>query len=329
MSVPRPRLSARTSSSRSTTSSSSAKPFTRRTPSSWRRYLSARAGLIQITVTGLLWGTAGVSVQLLRQATTLSPISIGFYRLAIATLVLLGLRSPRTLVTALRSAPLALLLTGLGLGTYQALYFVAVTLGGVSVATVISLGLAPVVTAGWETVIARRRPGRITLTTLTAGLAGLILITTSTTRASSTAPRPLLGLLAAISCGLVYAATTILSRHLAQRIEPMTLTTLSTGIGALALAPPAVIAGIGFPLGASTLGLLAYLGIVTTALAYVLFYAGLRTTSGSTAAVLTLLEPLTAALLAVLLLGEALPLPALAGGLLLLAAIAVLYLSAG
>jgi DME family drug/metabolite transporter len=315
----------------STSTSSSTSTYTTR--SAWRLRLAARTGLIQITVTGLLWGTAGVCVQLLRQATGLSPISIGFYRLAIATLVLLALRSPRTLITALRTAPPALLLTGLGLGTYQALYFIAVTLGGVSVATVISLGLAPVVTAGWETLIARRRPSRITLITLASGLTGLILITTSTTRASSTAPRPLLGLLAAISCGLVYAATTILSRHLAQRIEPLTLTTLSTGIGALALAGPALIAGIGFSPQPSrqaltlTLALLAYLGVVTTALAYVLFYAGLRTTSGSTAAVLTLLEPLTAALLAVLLLGEALPIPALAGGLLLVAAIAVLYLS--
>ena len=52
-----------------------------------------------------------------------------------------------------------------------------------------------------------------------------------------------------------------------------------------------------------------------------LFYAGLRTTSGSAAVVLTLLEPLTAALLAVVVLGERLTLPITVGGLLLLGAV--------
>jgi DME family drug/metabolite transporter len=77
------------------------------------------------------------------------------------------------------------------------------------------------------------------------------------------------------------------------------------------------------PLRPEPLLMLVYLGIVTTALAYWLFYSGLRTTIGSTAAVLTLLEPAAAAVLAVLLLGEALPRAAWLGGALLVAAIAI------
>jgi len=67
--------------------------------------------------------------------------------------------------------------------------------------------------------------------------------------------------------------------------------------------------------------MLAYLGVVTTAVAYALFYAGLRTTPGSAAVVLTLFEPLTAAVLAVVILGEPASLPAVAGGVLLLGAV--------
>ncbi|MBM0280096.1 EamA family transporter, partial [Micromonospora sp. STR1s_6] len=94
----------------------------------------ARTGLIQITVTGVLWGTTGVAVQLLRESTGLSPVSIGFHRLAIAALVLLACTAgrPRTLLAALRAAPVPLLLTGVGLGLYQALYFVAVAWAGVT-----------------------------------------------------------------------------------------------------------------------------------------------------------------------------------------------------
>lgn len=284
-----------------------------------------RAGLLKISAAGLLWGTTGVVVQLIHQATALTAVGIGFYRLAIAAAVLLVIRHPRSVLAALRMAPVGLVLTGIGLGAYQALYFVAVTLGGVSIATVISLGLAPVLLAGWETVRARRLPDRTTSATLIAGVLGLLLITLSTGQPTEGAPHPLLGLLAATACGVCYAASTVISRHQAQRIDAMTLTTISTGVGALALAPLALIGGIAVPLRPGPVLMLVYLGIVTTAVAYALFYEGLRTTAGSTAAVLTLLEPLTAAMLAVLILGEALPLPALVGGALLLGAIAILY----
>jgi drug/metabolite transporter, DME family len=71
---------------------------------------------------------------------------------------------------------------------------------------------------------------------------------------------------------------------------------------------------------------LLYLGIVSTALAYGLFFAGLHSTPTEVASVLTLLEPLTATGLAVVLLGEGLPPAGLLGALLLLVAVGVLFL---
>ena len=60
--------------------------------------------------------------------------------------------------------------------------------------------------------------------------------------------------------------------------------------------------------------------------AYGLFYAGLRTTPGSVAMILTLLEPVTAVGLAAPLLGERLTTANVLGGSLLVAAVAALYL---
>ncbi|MGV9212008.1 DMT family transporter [Micromonospora sp. RB23] len=290
---------------------------------------AARSGLLQITVTGVLWGTTGVAVQLLREGAGLSPVSIGFYRLAIAALVLLAYTAGRlrTLAAALRAAPAPLLLTGVGLGLYQALYFAAVALAGVSVATVVSLGLAPVLAAAWESLRARRLPGPVRLGTLVAAVVGLALITGSTAEPTTAAPAPLLGLLAAAGSGLGYAVTTLISRQVSQHTAPMTLTTISTVVGALTLAPMALVAGVSVPVRLDTLTLLLHLGVVTTAVAYALFYAGLRTTPGSVAAVLTLLEPLTAAALAVALLHEPLPLPVIIGAALLLTAVAATYLA--
>ncbi|MCX5122095.1 DMT family transporter [Micromonospora sp. NBC_00362] len=78
------------------------------------------------------------------------------------------------------------------------------------------------------------------------------------------------------------------------------------------------------PGGAASLTSLLYLGMATMALAYGLLYDGLRTTSGSTATAATLLEPVSAALLAVILLNERLAWPALVGGTMILAAVASL-----
>ncbi|SCF28625.1 DMT family transporter [Micromonospora chokoriensis] len=289
----------------------------------------ARTGLIQITVTGVLWGTTGVAVHLLHDSTGLSSVSIGFHRLAIAALVLLACTAGRlrTVLAALRAAPVPLLLTGVGLGLYQALYFAAVTWAGVSVATVVSLGVAPVLAAAWESARARQIPGPVRLGTLVAAVTGLVLITTATADPGAAAPAPLLGLLAAAGSGLGYAVTTLISRHASQHTTPMTLTTISTVVGALTLAPFALVSGIGVPVRPDTVALLLHLGVITTAVAYALFYAGLRTTAGSVAAVLTLLEPLTAAVLAVALLHEPLPLPVVVGGALLLSAVAATYLA--
>ena len=67
-----------------------------------------------------------------------------------------------------------------------------------------------------------------------------------------------------------------------------------------------------------------YLGLVPTALAYGLFTVGLRRIPATVAGITTLLEPLTAATLGVLLFGERLGVAGAVGALLLLAAIALL-----
>lgn len=46
-------------------------------------------GLVQITVTAVLWGTTGVVVQVLHDR-GLSPVSLAFYRLAVGAVVLLA-----------------------------------------------------------------------------------------------------------------------------------------------------------------------------------------------------------------------------------------------
>jgi len=70
-----------------------------------------------------------------------------------------------------------------------------------------------------------------------------------------------------------------------------------------------------------------YLGIATTSIAYILFSAGLKRIPSSSAVTLSLAEPLTAAILSVLVVGERLNVTSWIGVALLLGGILVLTLS--
>ena len=293
----------------------------------------ARIGLVQVCAAGVLWGTGGLAVTVLHERDGLGAMTVSAWRMVLAAGALLVFavaahRWPAVRAT-MRAHPVLTVVIGCGTAVYQGLYFVSVLLVGVSVATVVSLGLAPVLAAGWEHLRSRTRPSAREVAVLAAALAGLVLIS-ATTGHGTAAPgdAPGLGLILAVAAGVTYAATTVLGHTLAQQVEPVALTTCATAAGAVLLAPFLVVAAAArepvIGTGAASLALLAYLGIATMALAYGLLYAGLRTTSGSAATVATLLEPVAAALLAVLLLDERLPWQAWLGGGLILAAVAAL-----
>lgn len=295
---------------------------------------SARLGLLQVCAAGLLWGTGGLVVTLLHDRDGLGAMTVSAWRMALAAVALVGFaavtRRTGVVLETMRTHPVLAITVGCGTALYQGFYFVSVLLVGVSVATVVALGLAPILAAVWEHLTARTRPAGREAAVLTAALAGLVLISTATGGGSAgSGGEPGLGLFLAVASGATYAATTVLGHRLAQRVDPVALTTCATAAGALALAPfLGVAASTGGPVFASdavSAALLVYLGVATMALSYGLLYAGLRTTSGSAATVATLVEPLSAALLAAALLGERLTWPALVGGALILAAVVALH----
>lgn len=297
---------------------------------------STRIGLLFVCLAGILWGTGGLALEIVRDHSPMSVLTVSAYRMLIAAVALLvaalALRRGPHLVALVRAHPVRAVAVGLGTGAYQALYFGSVATAGVTVATVVSLGLAPVLLAVVDLVRARRRTAtrstvRLTLV-VSSALSGLVLVSMASGMASGVSavgPRPVLGLLLAIASGSVYAATTALGSTLLASgdVDPLALTTVATTAGAVGLVPVALAGGGPFVTSDPTvLGTLAYLGIFTMALAYGLFYAGLRTTRSGAAVVATLLEPVTAAVAAAVLLGERLGVLGIVGSVLILAAVA-------
>jgi len=287
-------------------------------------------GLVQVSCTGILWGTGGLAVVLVRRNAELSALTISAYRTGIAAVVVLAvvlaLRRGPGVWQVLARSPVRAGGVGLLTGAYQGLYFVSVVAVGVTVSTVVSLGLAPVLLTGVTSLRTRTAPSPRAAAVVVVALAGLVLVAGSS-GAGITGPHPLLGILTALGSGTAFAAATALGEPLARAADPLAIAAVTTTVATLGLAPLALgTAAIGGSAVVTTdpaaLLILLYLGAITMALAYGLLYAGLRTTTSSTAVVATLLEPVTAAAMAALFLGEALRPAGVVGSLLILLALA-------
>src|SRR2546427_323414 len=165
------------------------------------------------------------------------------------------------------------------------------------------LGLIALAAVSWGTTgsVTTLLVSRASATPL-LGVAGTALLVAAPV-ATPTAPRPLSGVLLALAAGLAYALYVVIAKAAVMRTAPLRLAALTFAVAAVLMAPALLMPGAATQLALGWLGLL-YLGAVTTAGAYALYTAGLRYVSASAAGVASLLEPLTATLLGVLLFGE-------------------------
>ena len=284
-------------------------------------------GFLFVVLAALCWGTAGISGRIVSDRSDLTSLDIAWYRLAIGALVLIAgwaltARRRSAAVPLTRPVAVRLALVALGLAAYQLAFFTAVGRAGVSISTLVALGLAPLLIAVGAVLLGHGRPDGATTATLVVALVGLVLLV-GISAGESVGTAVLLGALLAAGSGLGYAVVTLAGGGVPAGV-PVTMAGF-TG-GALLLTPVVVIQGLHVPTDAVSLAVLLYLGLVPSALAYALFFTGVRTLPGAVAAILTLLEPLTATVLATAFLGERLAPGAVAGGALVLAAVAGLYL---
>jgi DME family drug/metabolite transporter len=286
-------------------------------------------GFLLVVLAALCWGTSGISGDVVADRTGLDPLDIAWHRMAIGAAVLVAVhvavhlargRGARTRLTpGLRCRLVAV---GAGLAVYQSAYFAAVATAGVSIATLVSLGLAPLLVAVGSTVLGHGRPDRATRLALAVALGGLVLLV-GVSAGGDDGGAVLLGALSAVGCAIAYAGVVLLSARVPDGVPT---TTAGFAAGAVLLTPVALVVGLDLTTDPLALGLLVYLGLVPTALAYGLFFTGVRVVPAAVASIVTLLEPLTATALAAAVLGERLAPTALAGGVLMLGAVTALYL---
>ena len=274
-------------------------------------------GLSYLVTSGVLWGTGGLTGSLLSRVAGLPALSVAACRLTVGgglivvALTVTGRRRP-----AGRAAWTRVTVVGLLAALFQACYFTAVSLTSVPLATLVTIGSAPVIVRCAERGAGRRAVGSTCL-----ALAGLGLLVGVPSGPGAAAVLAGAGLAVLAAGG--FAAITLLGARPVPGLDELTVTGFGFSVGGLALLPLATVTGgPGFRPGAEAIGLLIVLGLGPTAVAYTLYFRGLRHAAASTAALLALLEPLTGAVLAAFLLGQRLRGTGIAGAVILAAAVA-------
>ncbi|GAA0442849.1 transporter [Acrocarpospora corrugata] len=266
---------------------------------------------LAIVAAAVLWGTAGTAGTFAAAGS----VSLAAARLVIggSILALLSIRSRAGFSPAL-------LLGAVCVAAYQLCYFAAVARTGVAIGTVVAIGSGPVFTGLLSWGLDRVTPSGRWLGGTAAAVAGCAVLVLG--GGDGGADPGGIGL--ALVGGLLYATYAVTAARAIDRGMPSD-TVMGTMFGgaAVLMLPVLLLSGPGFLATPSGLLTALYLGAATTALAYLLYGRGLRTTPVATAATLALAEPAVAALLGVAVLGERLTILSWAGLSLLAASLIV------
>ncbi|PWI46109.1 EamA family transporter [Streptomyces sp. ICBB 8177] len=270
-------------------------------------------GLLYVAFAATAWGTAGAAASLLYRDSGIGPITLSFWRyvggLALLLPVQAHRRRTRPAAPRRRRPARDILVTGVGLTVFQSAYFAGVQATGLAVGTVVTMGASPVLVALGGRLLMGERLGRAGTVCVLGALTGLVvLVLGGAGGGGHGAVRPA-GVALALLSAAAYACITLYSRRRGQDAaggDPLETTLWSFGVGAVCLLPIALWQGLwrGVHDTGRTLELLGYLTTVPTALAYALFFAGLTVVRASTVSVVSLIEPVAAAAIAVALLGE-------------------------
>jgi drug/metabolite transporter, DME family len=310
--------------------------------------------LIYLVFSGVLWGTGGLTGRLLSLHTHLSPTAVAGYRLLIGGVLLVlfatatgtrstarstalqsraEARSGRLRATAPsdghhglclpraahlgRAAWIRVGVIGALSAGFQACYFAAVALTDVSLATLLTIGTAPILVVAFEQATGRRRLDARVAATVALAVAGLGLLVGEPPR-GITAAHLALGALFAIGSAAGFSAISLIGKNPVPGLDEVTMTGYSFTLGGLVLIAAAVLTtGAGFAPGPVAIALLLVFGLVPTAVAYSCYFTGLRAAAASTGTVTALLEPLTGTILAAMVLGDRLTVIGAAGAVLL------------
>lgn len=264
-------------------------------------------GVVAIVAASVIWGTTGTAATF---APDVSALAIGAFAMG-AGGILLVINALSELLrdrALLRRHRLSLLLGGLSVAVYPLAFYSSMRLSGVAIGTVISIASAPLFTVVLECLFSRKRISLRWGLSFVIGAAGIVLLALGQQPVSATGSTALmsyLGVGLGLLAGLSYAVYSWVARHMIEQgVNSKAAMASMFGLAAMLLLPTLLVTGQNLFATASNAGVALYMALVPMFGGYLCFSYGLRYIAASTATLITLLEPVVAVLLAVLIVGE-------------------------
>lgn len=270
---------------------------------------TTQQGAIFVLLAAMLWGTTGT-------AQALAPVGfdstvIGTLRLAIGGVAMLLLAIAGGDLKGFRHwPPKTTLAAALFTALYQLCFFAAVAKTGVAVGTVVGIGSAPVAGGVLGALFQGEHLSRRWYLSTGLAIFGCSLLALS---GGGELTIDLVGIALAVGAGASYAAYTLMFKRVLSDHAPNAVIAVVFCLGSLMLSPLLIGKDLSWIANPRGVGVILHLGLVTAALSYWLFARGLQSVQVSSAVTLSLAEPLTAAILGLVVLGETLNVTAFVG----------------
>ncbi|WP_046225176.1 DMT family transporter [Vibrio sp. ECSMB14106] len=269
-----------------------------------------QTGTLAILFASILWGTTGTAASF---APDLSPLAIGAFSMGVGGLLQAGLAYRKILFAfdKLLQNKKLLALSALALAVYPLAFYSSMKLSGVAIGTVVSIATAPFFSALLECLISKKNNiNKRWLTSFAIGVAGigLLVFSESSSANESGDDLKLLGIALGLLAGLCYAIYSWATKALIDKdIKSQAAMGSIFGLGAMLLLPTLWFTGENLFSSQTNVLVISYLTLIPQCLGYVAFSFGLRHVTASSANLLTLFEPVVAAVLAVCVVGELIP----------------------
>ena len=254
------------------------------------------------------------------------PLAVCAARLAIASLALLaiaGFRGGAGKIAPNARERAVLIAAGVFLGLHFAGWIWSLEYVSVAESTLL-VTTTPIWTALYDSLVLKRHLSPIAWAAFAAGAAGLLLVVGFNRTAPPISGHHLAGALLALLGAFAIGAYWLLVRTVRERLDTRAIVTHTYAYAALGLIAAAVVARQPLPSAGNQVawaGILA-MALISQLLGHTAMNAALKWFSPSTISFVTVLEPVIAAVLALILFGESLTPPAFLGGIIVIAAIA-------
>ncbi len=274
-------------------------------------------GVLFIIISAISFGAMPIFARL-AYAAGVDPITVLFLRFSMAALVMILIMVvsktpfPRGLIL------LELILLGaIGYVGESLAYFIALTMASAGLVALL-LYIYPALVTALSAIFLKEHLTRVKIVALFLALSGTALTIRITSGGS------LLGVLLGIAAAVDYAIYILLGSRIVRRSGSIASTTIIITSTAGVYAGIVAVRGATFPTNVQGWLAIIAIALISTVLAFVTFFAGLKRIGPTSASTFSTFEPIVAVVLAALVLGETISPVQLVGGVLILTAVVLL-----